>query len=253
MNGEKRMIENAQLIGLSRQMALQRQMDVLANNLANINSTGFKAEALLFEEYIMPVAADRTFPNGSQQLSYVQDWATVHDLTSGAMTQTGNPLDLALSGEGFFAVEAPEGIRYTRNGAFEIDAAGRLVTQNGFPVLSSGGNPITFAADETDIAITAEGAVTSSAGNKGTLQIVEFENAQELTRTGDTMFTGGAPLPATATRVMQGTLERSNVSGVGEMTEMIRVTRAYSSLADLINKQDELRRSAIQRLGDTQA
>src|SRR5690606_1441701 len=141
MNGETRMIENAQLIGLSRQMALQRQMDVLANNLANINSTGFKAESILFEEYIMPVAADRTFPSGSQQLSYVQDWATVHDLTAGAMTQTGNPLDLALSGEGFFAVEAPEGIRYTRNGAFEIDAAGRLVTQNGFPVLSSGGNP----------------------------------------------------------------------------------------------------------------
>ena len=253
MNGETRMIENAQLIGLSRQMALQRQMDVLANNLANINSTGFKAESILFEEYIMPVAADRTFPSGSQQLSYVQDWATVHDLTAGAMTQTGNPLDLALSGEGFFAVDAPEGTRYTRNGAFEIDAAGVLVTQNGFPVLSSGGNPITFAADETDIAITPEGAVTSSAGNKGTLQVVEFENAQELTRTGDTMFAGGTPVPATATRVMQGALERSNVAGVGEMTEMIRVTRAYSSLADLINKQDELRRTAIQRLGDMQA
>src|SRR5690606_29749011 len=141
----------------------------------------------------------------------------------------------------------------TRNGAFEIDAAGVLVTQNGFPVLSSGGNPITFAADETDIAITPEGAVTSSAGNKGTIQVVEFENAQELTRTGDTMFAGGTPVPATATRVMQGALERSNVAGVGEMTEMIRVTRAYSSLADLINKQDELRRTAIQRLGDMQA
>ena len=247
------MIENAQLIGLSRQMALQRQMDVLANNLANINSTGFKAEAILFEEYIMPVAADRTFPSGSQQLSYVQDWATVHDLSAGAMTQTGNPLDLALSGEGFFAVEAPEGTRYTRNGAFEINSAGLLVTQNGFPVQSAGGNPITFAADETDIAITPEGVVTSSAGNKGTIRIVEFENAQELARTGDTMFAGGTPLPATATRVVQGALERSNVSGVGEMTEMIRVTRAYSSLADLINKQDELRRSAIQRLGDMQA
>jgi len=95
--------------------------------------------------------------------------------------------------------------------------------------------------------------VTSSAGNKGALQIVEFENPQELTRTGDTMFAGGAPVEATTTRAIQGALERSNVSGVGEMTEMIRVTRAYSSLADLINKQDELRRTAIQRLGDTQA
>lgn len=247
------MIENAQLIGLSRQMALQRQMDVVANNLANINSTGFKAEAILFEEYIMPVAADRTFPRGSQQLSYVQDWATMHDLAAGAMTQTGNPLDLALAGEGFFAVQAPEGTRYTRNGVFEINSDGVLVTQNGFPVLSDGGNPIVFGPEETDIAITPEGAVTSSVGNKGNLQVVEFENAQELTRTGDTMFAGGEPLPATATRVVQGALERSNVSSVGEMTEMIRVTRAYSSLADLMNKQDELRRSAIQRLGDTQA
>lgn len=247
------MIENAQLIGLSRQMALQRQMDVVANNLANINSTGFKAEAILFEEYVMPVASDRTFPSGSQQLSYVQDWATMHDLTAGSMTQTGNPLDVALSGEGFLSVEAPEGTRYTRNGALEINSEGVLVTQNGFPILSDGGNPIVFGADETGISITADGEITSSAGNKGRLAVVEFENPQELTRTGDTMFAGGTPLAAATTRVVQGALERSNVSGVGEMTEMIRVTRAYSSLADLMNKQDELRRSAIQRLGDTQA
>ena len=247
------MIENAQLIGLSRQMALQRQMDVVANNLANINSTGFKAEAILFEEYVMPVASDRSFPSGSQQLSYVQDWATMHDLAAGSMTQTGNPLDVALAGEGFLAVQEPEGTRYTRNGAMEINSDGVLVTQNGFPVLSDGGNPIVFGAGETDIAITAEGEITSSAGNKGSLAVVEFENPQELTRTGDTMFAGGTPLAVSTTRVVQGALERSNVSGVGEMTEMIRVTRAYSSLADLMNKQDELRRSAIQRLGDTQA
>ncbi|MBN16313.1 MAG: flagellar basal-body rod protein FlgF [Pelagibacterium sp.] len=246
-------MENAQLIGLSRQMALQRQMDVVANNLANINSTGFKAEAILFEEYVMPVASDRSFPSGSQQLSYVQDWATMHDLAAGSMTQTGNPLDVALAGEGFLAVEAPEGTRYTRNGAMEINSDGVLVTQNGFPVLSDGGNPIVFGAGETDIAITAEGEITSIAGNKGSLAVVEFENPQELTRTGDTMFAGGTPLAVSTTRVVQGALERSNVSGVGEMTEMIRVTRAYSSLADLMNKQDELRRSAIQRLGDTQA
>ncbi|QJR20560.1 flagellar basal-body rod protein FlgF [Pelagibacterium halotolerans] len=246
-------MENAQLIGLSRQMALQRQMDVVANNLANINSTGFKAEAILFEEYVMPVASDRTFPSGSQQLSYVQDWATMHDLAAGSMTQTGNPLDVALSGEGFLSVEGPEGTRYTRNGALEINSDGVLVTQNGFPVLSEGGNPIVFGPDETGISITAEGAISSSAGNKGKLAIVEFENPQELTRTGDTMFAGGTPLAISTTRVVQGALERSNVSGVGEMTEMIRVTRAYSSLADLMNKQDELRRSAIQRLGDTQA
>ncbi|WP_207747489.1 flagellar basal-body rod protein FlgF [Pelagibacterium limicola] len=247
------MIQNAQLIGLSRQMALQRQMDVLANNMANINSTGFKAEAILFEEYIMPVAADRTFPRGDQPLSYVQDWATMHDFAPGSIVQTGNPLDIALSGEGFFAVQTPQGERWTRNGVFELNSSGLLVTQNGYPVLSSTGNPIRFEAEEIDITISANGTITSSAGNKGILRIVEFANAQELTRTGDTMFEGGTPREAQSTAVIQGATERSNVSGIAEMTEMIRVTRAYTSLADLMNKQDELRRTAIQRLGDAQA
>lgn len=247
------MIQNAQLIGLSRQMALQRQMDVLANNMANINSTGFKAEVILFEEYIMPVAADRTFPRGDQPLSYVHDWATMHDLQAGSITQTGNPLDLALSGEGFFAIATPEGERWTRNGVFEVNSEGILVTQNGYPVLSSTGDQIRFEAEETDITITADGQITSSAGNKGVLRVVEFENAQELTRAGDTMFAGGTPHDAEATFVVQGAVERSNVSGISEMAEMIRVTRAYTSLADLMNKQDELRRTAIQRLGDAQA
>ncbi|RDE10376.1 flagellar basal-body rod protein FlgF [Pelagibacterium lacus] len=246
-------MENAQLIGLSRQMALRRQLDVVANNVANINSTGFKAEALLFEEYIMPVAADRSFPGGSQQLSYVHDWATLHDMQPGSFTQTGNPLDVALTGQGFLTVQGPEGIRYTRNGALEIDADGVLVTQNGYPVLSEGGNTIVFNPDEIDIAITADGVISTNAGAKGRLGVVEFADPQELTRTGDTMFAGSTPMAAQSTRVVQGSLERSNVSGVAAMTEMIRVTQAYTSLADLMNKQDELRRSAIQRLGDAQA
>lgn len=247
------MIQNAQLIGLSKQMALQRQMDVLANNLANINSTGFKGESILFEEYLMPIAADRTFPRGDQQLSYVQDWATLHNFAPGTIAQSDNPLDVALTGPGFFTVEGPEGTRYTRNGVFQIDSEGALVTQNGYRVLSDGGVPIVFGAEETDIAITADGTISTSAGNKGRLGIVEFDNPQLLTRTGDTMFAGGVPREATATALVQGAVENSNVSGVGEMTEMIRVTRAYTSLADLMSKQDELRRTAIQRLGDAQS
>lgn len=247
------MIENAQLIGLSRQMALQRQLDVVANNMANINSTGFKAENILFEEYVMPGAADRSFPNGSQALSYVHDWATMHDLAPGAMVQTGNPLDVALQGEGFLAIQTPDGDRWTRNGVFEINAAGVLVTQNGHPVQAQGGGEFRFAPEETDITITPDGTVSSSAGLKGQLRVVEFANPQELSREGDTLFAGGNPLNAQATSVVQGATERSNVSGITEMAEMVRVTRAYTSLADLIQRQDDLRRSAIQRLGDMQA
>lgn len=246
------MIENAQLISLSRQIALQRQMDVVANNMANIGTTGFKAEQLLFEEYVMPVARNRDFPRLDQPLSYVQDWATVHDLSGGAMVQTGSKLDVGLNGDGFFAVQTAGGERWTRSGAFQLSANGTLVDSNGNPVLGQGG-PIQFGPEETDILIAADGSVSSSAGAKGQLRIVEFDNPQALTREGNNLFAGGTPVAASNTRVMQGFIERSNVSGVSEMAEMIRVTRAYESAANLAQKQDELRRSAIQRLGDANA
>lgn len=243
------MIENAQLISLSRQIALQRQMDVVANNMANINTTGFKAENILFEEYVMPVARDQDFPRLDQPLSYVQDWATIHDLAGGAMVQTGNALDVALNGDGFFAIQTPGGERWSKSGAFQLSANGTLVDVNGNPVLGEAG-PIQFGPEENGILIAADGSVSSSAGPKGRLRLVEFANPQELTREGTNLFAGGTPVAATNTRAMQGFVERSNVSGVSEMAEMIRVTRAYESAANLAQKQDELRRSAIQRLGD---
>jgi flagellar basal-body rod protein FlgF len=246
------MIENAQLISLSRQIALQRQMDVVANNMANINTTGFKSENILFEEYVMPVARDQDFPRLDQPLSYVQDWATMHDLSGGAMVQSGNELDVALNGPGFFAVQTAAGERWTKSGAFQLSANGTLVDLNGNPVLGEGG-PIQFGPEENGILIAADGSISSSAGPKGRLRLVEFANPQELTREGSNLFAGGTPVAATTTRAMQGFTEKSNVSGVAEMAEMIRVTRAYESAANLAQKQDELRRSAIQRLGDTNA
>jgi flagellar basal-body rod protein FlgF len=241
-------MENAQLIGLSRQVALQRQMDVVANNIANLNTTGFKAEQLLFEEYKMPVARDRDFPMLDQRLSYTLDWSTVHDMSTGAIMTTGNPLDVALEGEGFLVVETPQGERYTRSGSLAIAADGTLVDLMGNPVLSDAG-PITFSAADSDITIGADGSIASSEGLKGRLRVVEFSDAQAATREGNNLWAGENPQPATDTRVLQGALEKSNVSGIAEMTEMIRVQRAYESLASMQEKQDDMRRSAIQRLG----
>ncbi|WEK06729.1 MAG: flagellar basal-body rod protein FlgF [Candidatus Devosia phytovorans] len=241
-------MENAQLIGLSRQMGLQRQMDVLANNMANINTSGFKSEQILFEEYVMPVARDQDFPRMDQPLSYVQDWATIHDLSGGAMVQTGSDLDVALNGDGFFAVETPAGERWTKAGNFQLSATGTLVDASGNPVLGDGG-PIQFGPDETGILIGTDGSISSSAGQKGRLRVVEFANPETLTREGSNLWAGGEPQVAVNSRTMQGFIEKSNVSGVAEMAEMIRVTRAYESAANLAQKQDELRRSAIQTLG----
>lgn len=245
-------MENAQLISLSRQVALQRQMDVVANNLANINTTGFKAERMLFQQYLMPVAADRDFAYPDQPLAYVEDWATVHDMSGGLIVQTGNPLDVALSGEGFLTVQTAAGERYTRAGSLQIDNTGTLVDLDGNPVLADGA-PVQFDASDTDITISADGTISTNNGGKGRLQVVEFAAVDEVTREGLNLWAGGTPQPATATRIVQGAIERSNVSGVGEMTEMIRVSRAYESLANLMDKQNDLRRSAIQKLGELNA
>ncbi len=245
-------MENAQLIGLSRQIGLQRQMDVVANNMANINTIGFKAERLLFEEYVMPVARDRDFHVLDQPLSYTDDWATIHDMSSGPLLQTGNPLDLALQGEGFLVVQTAGGERYFRGGSLAIDRDGTLADMSGNPVLGTAG-PITFAADETNISVSADGTVSSSAGVKGTLRLVEFEDAQEVQRFGYNLWTGGTPVPATSTSVIQGSVEQSNVSGITQVSDMIRIQRAYESVASLMNKQDDQRRTAIQKLGSLNA
>jgi len=243
-------MENAQLIGLSRQIALQRQMNVVANNIANLNTTGFKAEQLLFEEYQMPVARHRDFGFSDQKLSYTEDWTTIHDMATGAVTDTGNPLDIALNGEGFLAVQTAQGERYTKAGSMAIDATGTLVDLQGNPVMSELG-PINFTSTETDISITADGTIATSEGIKGKLKIVEFADPQAATREGNNLWAADDAQPATQTRVVQGAIEKSNVSGIAEMTEMIRVQRAYESAASMQEKQDEMRRTAIQRLAQT--
>ncbi len=245
-------MENVQIIGLSRQMALQRQMDVVANNIANINTTGFKAEALLFEEYKMPVARDNGFSGNDQIISYTQDWATIHDFSAGAIVQTGNPLDVALQGDGFLTVQTGSGERYTRNGELKINDTGLLVTNSGYPVLSEGGE-IRFSSSETEITIDAEGNIYTNEGSKGRLKIVSFESPQDLTIEGGNLYAGINPQQDLNSKISQGSLERSNVSGVAEMAEMIRVNRAYQSLAQLQKTQAELRQKAIQKLGSLQA
>ena len=245
-------MENAQLVSLSRQIALQPQMDVVANNIANINTTGFKASDLMFEDYLMPQARDNDFAGTDRLVHFTQDWSTVHDMSAGSIEQTGNDLDVALMGDGFLTVETPDGPRYTRSGALAINAEGILVDLNGNTVMGSSGQ-IKFDDSDTDIRIGTDGNIATNNGSKGKLAIAQFSDPQILAREGDNYFSGPAPDAAVTTRVMQGAIEKSNVSGVNELTTMIRVQRAYQSLASLMQRQDELRTNAIQRLGDVRA
>jgi flagellar basal-body rod protein FlgF len=244
-------MENALLIGLSRQVALGRELDVIANNMANVTTNGFKARASRFREYLMPVASAETFPRVDRRLSYVIDAGTPLDVSSGPVEFTGNPLDVAIKGDAFLAVQTPAGERYTRNGALEINPQGQLVTSDGHVVLGDNG-PITFTPQETGFGISADGIVSSEQGQRGKLRLVRFVDPQKLHSEGANLFSSpnrGQPA-GTTSYVQSGALERSNVKPVVEMSRLIEVNRSYSNVASMIGRMDELRRSAISRLAD---
>ena len=250
-------MENALLVGLSRQVALKRELDAVANNIANLNTTGFKADGTLFEQYLMPGALATQFSGPDSRVSFVRDRATWHNFAPGPIKQTGNPLDVAIQGEAFFAVQTPNGERYTRNGAFQVNATGELVTSDGYQVLGQSG-PIVFQPGDAAISITSEGTIrvreggrATSDSTRGQLRLVGFSQPRQLQKMGSSLFTtpaGMQPQPATDARVTQGAIEQSNVQGVLEMTRMIDVTRAYTQLANILQQQSDLSRSTIDKL-----
>ena len=253
---------NALLIGLSRQNVLRRELDIVANNIANMNTTGFKADGAIFTEYLSSAARGDQFATRDPRISFVQDRATWHDMTPGSVQRTGSPLDIAIDGNAFLVVQTPRGERYTRNGALQLNAAGELVTSTGDKVLGDGG-PITITNTDRDIIINADGTIrvregllaTSDSG-RGKLRLVTFANPQLLQKDGSSTFippTGVTPQPATDVRVVQGALERSNVRPVVEMSRMIELTRAYTEVSSMMQQQSDLRRSAIEKLAEVAA
>lgn len=243
---------NAELIGLSGQVALQREMDVVANNIANINTSGYKSQTVLFEEYLMPVAEATAFKTSDQTLRYVQDWATYRDVEQGRILPTGNPLDVAIEGEGYLVVQTPNGERYTRNGALKINSIGELVTNEGYKILGTGGQ-IAIGNDDIDLTIASDGTISSTNGQIGKLRIVSFANEQALKREGSSLYSGDNPTEITTPRIAQGLLEKSNVEPVHEIARMIEITRSYEMQSRMIADAANLRRTAIERLGTLQA
>ena len=247
-------MQNTFLVGLSRQVALSRELDVVANNIANIDTNGYKADGALFEEYLSSSA--RTDTGG--RVSFVRDRGLWHDMSAGAIEHTSNPLDLAINGNAFFAVQTPRGERYTRNGALHTDATGQLVTSEGDPVLGTGG-PITFQPTDKQISISKDGIVSVREGastadvQRGTIRLVSFARQQQLQKDGGSTFKPGAndaPQQATDATVEQGTIEKSNVRGVVEMSRMIEITRSYTQVATLLQQQGDLSQQSIDKLAE---
>lgn len=247
-------MENALLVGLSRQMALGRELDVIANNLANVTTNGFKARSSRFAEYLSPKASFDAFKAPDRRLGYVIDAGTPLDASTGAIEMTKNPLDAAIKGDGFFVVQTPGGERYTRNGSFQVNAAGQLVTTDGYPVSGESG-PISFSPQESGIAIAQDGTVSTTQGPRGRLRLVRFADVRSLQNEGSNVFSSTVPAqPAgTTSSIEPGAVEKSNVKPILEMTRLMEVNRAYSSVAAIIGRMDELKRTAISRLADVSA
>jgi flagellar basal-body rod protein FlgF len=242
-------MENTILVTLSRQITLQRKMDVIANNMANMNTAGFKSDELKFEEYLMPVAKVDGFQNGDKRVKFVVDPHMVRNLSAGAERQTGRDLDVALSGDGWMVVKAPQGERFTRNGQLKLSGEGTLVTSEGYPVLGEGGE-ITFEPGETGIVIGKDGTISSNQGTKDKLRIVEFETPQAMKKQGNSLYNSDeTPRTSENTTVIQGAYETSNVQSMKEMTKMIETVRAYTSVSRMLEVADQTRGKAIQQLG----
>jgi flagellar basal body rod protein FlgG len=192
-------------------------------------------------------------------VSFVRDRSTWTDMTQGNLERTGNPLDVAIKGNGFLTVQTPNGERFTRNGAFQVNSAGQLVTSEGYQVMGENG-PITMQPNDRDVRISADGTISVREGAnvdveslRGKLRMTSFDNPGLLRKDGSSTFSapnGVNALPDTTSEFIQGSIEKSNVNSVMEMTRMIEVTRTYTQVASMLQQQSDLHRTAVEKLAD---
>ena len=239
-------MENTGYIALSRQMAMSRQMDVIANNMANMNTPAYQGESMMFVEYL------QKNPD-NEQFSYVQDIALVRNVTEGQKISTKNDLDVAIAGKGFFEIESELGMRYTRNGIFQLNSEGELVTSQGDKVMGEGSSPIVFPPSTDRITIARDGTISTEAGQIGRLNVVRFENEQAMIKGANGLYDadGQEAQEAEDAEILQGMFEGSNVLAIREMTTLIKAARSYAGAAKMIKSEHERLRRAIQTLGST--
>jgi flagellar basal-body rod protein FlgF len=225
-------------------------MDVVANNIANMNTSAYKAERIMFAELLTPKAGTPQIQGDGGKTSFVSEHGMMREMREGALNLTSNPFDLALHGPGYFTVETPSGPRYTRAGNFRPDEQGRLVNPEGLPLLDESGRPITLRNGETRVEILPNGSVRSESGEIGRIGIARFENEQALKPIGGGLYeTDAEVLPNDGkTEVRQGMIEASNVQPVLEMTSMIEILRRYQSAQKILESEHERERKAIEKL-----
>lgn len=234
-------------IALTRQTGLLKELQAVANNIANISTTGFRREGVVFAEALQALDVE----GGGIAMTSARVRFT--DGSAGSSTNTGGDFDLAIDGPGFFMVETPAGDRLTRAGSFSTNADGDLVSMTGYRVLDSGGAPIFMPPDTGKVGIAQDGTITIGGRPTAQIGIFEVDNPQMLLREDGVLFRSETEvIPAENSRVMQGFLEGSNVDAVTEMTRLIEVQRAYELGQNLLDSEDERIRTSIRTLGRSQ-
>ncbi|MBZ4022010.1 flagellar basal-body rod protein FlgF [Rhodobacter sp. TJ_12] len=236
-------MDNSIYAALSRQSGLMREMQVVANNMANITTTGFRREGVVFAEYV------DSLDGQEPSLSMAYAHGRLVDFEQGPLAETGGALDFAIQGEGFFMVETPEGNQLTRAGSFLRSPAGELVTPEGFRVLDNGGTPIFLPADQGRVAMAEDGTLSVGGAPLAQIGLYLPENSTTISLQAGTRFAvPDGTLPAENARVMQGFVEQSNVDPIKEISRMIEVQRAYEMGQKFLDREDERIRSVISTL-----
>lgn len=237
-------MDNGIYITLTRQLALFKDMEVTANNLANANTTGFSAQRILFTSFL-----EKDINQGVKNpMALDHGISTYRSLMNGPIRKTGNPLDVAIEGRGYFVVETPLGMRYTRAGNFTVTSSGALITPEGYGVLDNANKPIVFAEDAQTIDIGSAGNIKVNGEDFATLGVVQFANEHSLEQAGGNLYRSDAtaqPADASA-RVAQGALEGSNVQPVMELTRMMETSRSVGSTAQLVSAHYDLMRKTTE-------
>lgn len=246
-------MENPTYIALSKLDAQQRTMDVIAGNIANANTVGYKTEHVLFSDFLVKQKDTHVAPGG-EMLSFTQDRATYRDHSAGSLTQTGNPLDLALGSSGYFSVQTANGTRLTRSGRFGLLPDGTVADASGNALLDTGGSPIQLPAGDSRIQVAADGTISDNTGRIAQVGVVDVDDVNQLVPEGSKLFRADvAPHSATQPKIVQGAVEESNVQPITELTQMMQTERSFQFVSQFVQSEADRQQSAIDKITQLQS
>ena len=246
-------MDNATNIALARLVAQSRAIDVAAGNLANVTTPGFRAERMMFSDWLSRQRGGT--PPGGGTIVYPQDRASYRDRQPGQLAHTGNPLDLALGGDGFFTVQAAGGARLTRAGHFSLAQNGTVVDEQGDALLDTTGKKLQLATADTRITVAADGTVSSENGQIGKIGVVTAGDPNRLQAEGSRLLNADstATTPVAVPRIVQGALEQSNVEPTLEVTRMMNDSRSFQMVSQFIQAEADRQLGAIDKITQQRA